>query len=196
MQIMTAAKNRMIVDMPKVCFYLMFALSLVCVHHQLTAEETTPEDAMRRKSCPKIPGPPACCGKLNNFASYQLILLPHQKGRSSSPCQAIAFRREVVNKGFSISSTAPFRSFRLEPGIYEITLGISTNAKDNQVQLRVGTEKFTFTPYAVAADFITYVKVIEVFTPKFVRVVTTKGVRFPEGDGTRLAAYINFVRLD
>lgn len=184
----------------QIYFCLLFLIACISSPLFVAASENDFENAVdfsrNRKCCPKIPGPPACCGSFNNYASYQLMLLPNQKGHAFCAHKAIAFRREIVNKGFSIHSSAPYHSFDLEPGIYEITLGVSTESLANQIQLVVGSERFTFTPYAVASDFITYAKTIEIFSHKNVKVVTTKGLTFSSGNHTRLAAYINFIRLD
>ncbi len=153
-----------------------------------------------RSKCHKRPhcvkGPPGCPGAFTNYASYQLFIMPDQEICPIQPHTPIAFRRQIVNKGFTIISHHPFRTFELVPGIYEITLGISTDAKANQIQIVVGSKKYTFTPYSVNADFLTFTKTIEIPSPTKVRVITTKGLSFPNGSYTGLAAYINFIRLE
>jgi hypothetical protein len=151
-------------------------------------------------------GAPACPGAFTDFASYQLIFLPGQSPLSVAANTAIPFQRQSIIKGKSISSVPPFSSFKLKAGTYEITVAISNiNATNqtgpvgfqNQLQLKLSNgATYTFAAVDREADFITFSKIVQVFVPTSVQVVTTHNVTFtPEADQTGLGGYINFIRL-
>jgi hypothetical protein len=154
-------------------------------------------------------GAPACPGALTDFASYQLIFLPGQMGMTIGGGTAIPFQRQVLIFGSSITAFAPFSSFLLKPGTYEISIGVSNDTVEgigpaNQIELVVSPPNGTSTTYTFPAngfpvDFLTFRKIVEIYNPNTaVSVTTVNSVTLTPptlSTTSGVGAYINIVRI-
>lgn len=146
-----------------------------------------------------------------DFASYSLVVLEGLIPPTFDEGVPITFTTQVVNTGSSITPVpnSNFSLFTLKgPGIYEISIGVSTTddipqPAGNKVQLKVTpnlgglSTTYAFPSTPVFADFITYRKILLVPTSVTISVSTESALAdvTTEPYGNGLAAYLNIFRL-